>query len=184
MNAARSEAFIRAANDSDHNAIWEIIRPAIEEGTTYPVPRDMSKDEALVEFWFSRGHEVFVAVGEDGQVAGTYFLHPNERAGNPSVANCGYVTASWATGRGIGRLLCAHSVEQAKQRGFLGMQFNSVVSTNDRALKLFQSLGFKIVRTLPATFSHPTKGLVDTYVMYLGFEQELKETSQYASWQY
>ena len=62
--------------------------------------------------------------------------------------------------------MCLHSLERAKQRGFRAMQFNHVVSTNTRAVALWQSLGFEIVGTLPGAFRHPVHGYVDGYVMY------------------
>jgi ribosomal protein S18 acetylase RimI-like enzyme len=46
------------------------------------------------------------------------------------------------------------------------MQFNFVVSTNERAVRLWQSLGFEIVGRLPEAFRHPTEGFVDAFVMY------------------
>jgi ribosomal protein S18 acetylase RimI-like enzyme len=46
------------------------------------------------------------------------------------------------------------------------MQFNFVVSTNQRTVRLWQSCGFEIVGRLPRAFQHPTLGLVDAFVMY------------------
>jgi len=46
------------------------------------------------------------------------------------------------------------------------MQFNFVVSTNERAVRLWQSFGFEIVGRLPKAFEHPKLGFVDAYVMY------------------
>jgi ribosomal protein S18 acetylase RimI-like enzyme len=46
------------------------------------------------------------------------------------------------------------------------MQFNLVVSTNERAVRLWQSLGFAIVGRLPLAFHHPSQGDVDALVMY------------------
>ena len=46
------------------------------------------------------------------------------------------------------------------------MQFNFVVSTNDRAVTLWQSLGFTIVGRLPSAFLHPAKSYVDALIMY------------------
>jgi ribosomal protein S18 acetylase RimI-like enzyme len=76
------------------------------------------------------------------------------------------MTSAAATGRGVARQMCAHSLEQARSRGFRAMQFNFVVSTNTRAVKLWQSLGFAVVGTLPEAFDHPREGLVDALVMY------------------
>ena len=46
------------------------------------------------------------------------------------------------------------------------MQFNFVVGTNDRALRLWQSCGFATVGRLPKAFLHPALGYVDAFVMY------------------
>jgi ribosomal protein S18 acetylase RimI-like enzyme len=124
----------------------------------------MGRDEA-VAFWFSKGHEVVVAEGAGG-VVGTYFLRANQGGGGSHVANCGYVTATGATGKGVARAMCAHSLEQAHHRGFRAMQFNFVVSSNERALRLWKSFGFAIVGRLPEAFLHPTLGYTDAYVMY------------------
>lgn len=155
---------IRPAQLGDHDAIWAVLEPVICAGETYTLPRDLSREAALA-FWFSAEHEVFVA--EDRAVlVGTYFLRPNHGGGGSHVANCGYITASGATGKGVGRAMCAHSLQRAKARGFRAMQFNFVVSTNERAVRLWQSLGFEIVGRLPLAFLHPVHGYNDAYVMY------------------
>ncbi|HVM75817.1 MAG TPA: GNAT family N-acetyltransferase, partial [Candidatus Saccharimonadales bacterium] len=102
----------------------------------------------------------------DGVAVGTYFLRANQGGGGSHVANCGYVTVTKATGKGVARAMCAHSLEHAKKRGFRAMQFNFVVSTNERAVRLWKSFGFEVVGTLPGAFLHPTAGYVDAYVMY------------------
>ena len=38
---------IRAVRKEDHDAIWQILEPAIRAGDTYPLPRDMDKAEAI-----------------------------------------------------------------------------------------------------------------------------------------
>ena len=103
-------------------------------------------------------------------VLGTYFLKANQQGGGAHVANCGYVTAAAAQGRGIARAMCLHSLERAKERGFRAIQFNFVVSTNERAVKLWTSLGFEIVGRLPRAFQHPERGFVDALVMYRHLE--------------
>lgn len=154
---------IRFATDGDRDAIWAILEPMIRAGETYPLPRDMGREDALA-FWISLEKETFVSE-EDGRVLGTYFLRANQQGGGAHVANCGYVTAEAAQGRGIARAMCLHSLERAKERGFRAMQFNFVVSTNERAVKLWSSLGFEIVGRLPNVFEHPKLGFVDALVM-------------------
>lgn len=153
-----------ASPESDANSIWAILEPTIGAGDTYTFPIDMTRADALA-YWFASQHEVFVAE-ENAKVLGTYFLQPNQRGGGSHVANCGYITAHWATGRGVARAMCAHSLEHARARGFRAMQFNFVVSTNQRAVALWQSFGFEIVGRLPGAFRLPTQEFVDAFVMY------------------
>jgi len=157
---------IYLATDTDRDAIWAILEPMIRAGETYPLPRDMSREEALA-WWFSPEKEPFVWK-ENGAVLGTYFLKANQQGGGAHVANCGYVTAVAAQGRGIARAMCLHSLARAKERGFRAMQFNFVVGSNTRAVKLWSSLGFETVGRLPLVFEHPTLGFVDALVMYRG----------------
>jgi hypothetical protein len=46
------------------------------------------------------------------------------------------------------------------------MQFNFVISTNSRAVMLWQRCGFDVCGTLPGAFDHPTRGKVDALVMF------------------
>lgn len=155
---------IRAATAGDSEAIWKILEPAIRGGDTYTLPADMKREDALA-YWNSPGHEVFVAE-ENGEILGTYYLRANQKGGGAHVANCGYVTAPWAIGRGVARTMCQHSLERARARGFRAMQFNFVVCSNERAVRLWLSMGFEIVGRLPLAFMHPTLGPVDALVMY------------------
>src|SRR5215475_15374178 len=154
---------IRLASRDDRGAIWEILEPMIRAGETYTLPREMSKEEVLA-YWFSSEKETFVWE-ENGTILGTYFLKANQLGGGAHVANCGYVTSVAAQGRGIARAMCLHSLERAKERGFRAMQFNFVVSSNTRAVKLWSSLGFETVGRLPLVFEHPKLGFVDALVM-------------------
>jgi ribosomal protein S18 acetylase RimI-like enzyme len=160
----RTSVLIRSATDVDRDAVWRILEPTIRAGETYPVARDMTESDALA-YWFKPEHEVFVAE-QDEQVFGTYYLRANQQGGGAHVANCGYVTAPMARGRGIGRAMCEHSLARARARGFGAMQFNFVVSTNERAVRLWQECGFAAVGRLPKAFNHPRHGYVDALVMF------------------
>ena len=155
---------IRAASAGDSEWIWKILEPVIRGGDTYTLPENMSREDALA-YWNSPGHEVFVAE-ENKEILGTYYLRANQKGGGAHVANCGYMTAVWASGRGVARTMCQHSLQHAKERGFLAMQFNFVVSSNERAVQLWQSMGFEVVGRLPEAFKHTKLGLVDALVMY------------------
>ncbi len=154
---------IRPATPQDDDAIWTILEPVFRAGETYPIPRDIGRDAALA-YWQTPGHSVFVAE-ENGAVIGTYYLRANQKGGGGHVANCGYMTPQHAAGRGVARAMCEHSLRIAKERGFAAMQFNFVVATNERAVRLWQACGFEIVGRLPRVFAHPTLGMVDALAM-------------------
>ena len=153
---------IRPAVTADRSAIWQILEPVIRAGETYALPRDMD-EAAAVAYW--TGHMPYVAE-RDGDIVGTYYLRPNQAGPGGHVANAGYVTATHATGQGVARAMCQHSLSEARTHGFRAMQFNLVVSTNTRAIALWHDLGFATVGTLPGAFAHPTQGDVDALVMY------------------
>jgi ribosomal protein S18 acetylase RimI-like enzyme len=154
---------IRAATADDEAALWSILEPVIRAGETYPLPRDMSREAALA-YWRQPSHSVFVAE-QEGAVLGTYYLRANQTGGGAHVANCGYMSAQGASGRGVATAMCRHSLDEAKTRGFRAMQFNFVISSNTRAVGLWQHCGFEIVGRLPEAFEHPRLGFVDALVM-------------------
>ncbi len=159
-----SDLVIRPATPADAPAIWEIIGATIRAGETYALPRDLSEEAALA-YWLADDRETFVAEAA-GEVLGTYYIRANQAGGGAHVSNCGYMTAAAATGRGVARAMCAHSLDHARARGFRAMQFNFVVSTNTRAVQLWQTMGFEIVGRLPRAFDHPSRGFVDALVLY------------------
>jgi ribosomal protein S18 acetylase RimI-like enzyme len=155
---------IRPAVAEDYYAIWGILEPVIRAGETYALPREMSEADALA-YWTAPEKRVFVAEDE-GDVVGTYYLRANQQGPGSHVANCGYVTAGWAAGRGVARAMCEDSLRRAAQNGFLAMQFNFVASSNLRAVRLWENFGFEIVGRLPGAFAHPKLGFVDALVMF------------------
>ena len=155
---------IRPAHAEDNAAIWAIIGPTIWAGETYALDPLLSEDDALA-YWLRADRETFV-VEDEGAILGTYYIRQNQAGGGRHVSNCGYMTSAAATGRGVAGRMCEHSLDYARSRGFTAMQFNFVVSTNDRAVRLWQKLGFEIVGRLPLAFEHPSHGYVDALVMF------------------
>jgi L-amino acid N-acyltransferase YncA len=152
------------ATNAHCEAIWEIFQQVIAAGDTYVFEQETSREDAL-QYWFSDHHRTFVLI-EDGRVVGTYILKENQPGRGSHVANASYMASSDARGKGVGSLMCRHSLEEAKRLGFTAMQFNMVVSTNEAAISLWKKHGFRIVGTLPKVFRHATHGLVDAYVMH------------------
>ena len=159
-----ADLHIRPATPADADAVWAIIGPTIRAGETYALPCDMTEAAALA-YWLGEDRETFVAEA-GGEILGTYYIRANQAGGGAHVCNCGYMTAAAAAGRGVARAMCAHSLDHARGAGFRAMQFNFVISTNERAVRLWQALGFDIVGRLPGAFDHPTAGEVDALVLY------------------
>jgi GNAT superfamily N-acetyltransferase len=124
----------------------------------------MTRQDAL-SYWLAPSNEVFVAE-ERETILGTYWLRANAAGGGAHVANAAFMVSPSATGGGIAQALCEHSLERARSRGFSAMQFNFVVTTNERAVRLWQHAGFVVVGRLPKAFQHPSLGLVDALVMH------------------
>lgn len=154
---------IRPITGADFDQVWPIIRDVVQAQETYAFDPDMDRETAW-NLWVELPRATYVAE-EDGQILGTYYIKPNAAGPGDHVCNCGYMTSPAARGRGIAGKLCAHSLQVAKEMGFLSMQYNSVVSANEVAVALWKKQGFEIVGTLPKAYRHKTLGLVDCYVM-------------------
>jgi GNAT superfamily N-acetyltransferase len=155
---------IRAFRDSDWADVWPLLRATFAAGDTYTFAPDSSEAE-IRPIWVDLPTATFVAV-DDGKLLGTYFIKPNQPGLGSHVCNCGYVVAPEFQGRGIAAAMCEHSQRFARERGFRAMQFNFVVATNERAVRLWERLGFEVIGRLPAAFRHRVLGYVDALVMY------------------
>jgi L-amino acid N-acyltransferase YncA len=158
------EIQIRPAAAADFDAMWSIFEEILAAGDKYPF--DDSSREACLAYWFGPGVLTWVAVLNTGRLLGMYRLVPNQADRGAHVANASYMVSPDAQGIGVGKMLGQHSLEQARQEGYLAMQFNYVVSTNVAAVVLWKQLGFSVVGTLPKAYRHQKLGYVDVYVMY------------------
>jgi L-amino acid N-acyltransferase YncA len=155
---------IRPASAADVEAIWQIFKAVVAGGDTYVFAPDTPRQVALEYFLGANVHSWVAEV--DGVVVGMYKLIPNRRDLGSHVANASFMVAPSAHGRGIGRAMGEHCLNEARRAGYQAMQFNFVVSTNKGAVHLWQKLGFTILATQPKAFSHSTLGYVDAYVMH------------------
>ena len=155
---------IRSFREGDAEAIWLMLQPVLRSADVYALPAHWDREQAL-GYWLAPAHEVFLA-DDDGRIVGSYYLRANQQGGGAHVANCGYLTAVAERGRGVARAMCAHSLDRARERGFRAMQFNFVVSSNERAVRLWESFGFAIVGRLPDAFRHPQLGYVEALIMF------------------
>lgn len=156
---------IRQARPEDWPGIWALMEPILRAGETYCWDTALTEEQAR-PLWLEPAPSVVFVAERDGGIAGTALLHPN-RAGNGShVANASFMTAARFSGQGVARALARHVLAEAAGSGYLAMQFNAVVATNTRAVQLWQSLGFRILATVPEAFRHPARGLTGLHIMH------------------
>ncbi len=154
----------------DYDQVWDIFTNVISTGDTYVFDPNTPKD-MLHKNWFADYMDTFVAINDEGQIVGTYIIKPNQIDLGDHIANCSYMVNPECHGKGVGKLLCEYSIQFAKEKGYLAIQFNIVVSTNTAAVELWKKYGFEIIGTTPKGFRHKKLGFVDTYIMY----RDLKE---------
>ncbi|KAB2347410.1 GNAT family N-acetyltransferase [Actinomadura rudentiformis] len=157
---------IREAKAVDWPAIWPFLREIVAAGDTFTWPRDIGEERAR-SFWMKEppGRTV-VAVDSEGAVLGTANMNPNHMGPASHIASASFMVAPEHAGRGVGRALGEHVMDWARAEGYRAMQFNAVVETNERAVRLWRSLGMEVVATLKEGFCHPTKGYVGLHIMY------------------
>jgi GNAT superfamily N-acetyltransferase len=159
---------LRLADHSDHDALWRIIEPTIRAGETWALPREWTRGEALAH-WLAPAHEVWVADRGDERVrdvVGTFFLRPAQLGPGSHVGNAGYMVRPDAWGTGVAGAMCDRSIARATELGFSAIQFNFVVSTNARAVALWERKGFRIIGRSPGAYIHATLGAVDALMMH------------------
>lgn len=156
---------VRKFEENDWHAVWPMLRATFEAGETYVFPSDIGEADAH-RAWVEVPAVTNVAVAEEGRIVGTYYLKPNQPGRGAHVCNCGYVVDPAVQGNGIAAAMCEHSQRLAVKMGFRAMQFNLVVASNERAVRLWRHLGFAVAGTLPGAYNHRHLGYVDALVMY------------------
>jgi ribosomal protein S18 acetylase RimI-like enzyme len=155
---------VRKAVESDKPAVWQIIKAVIAGGDTYVFDPETPEDE-MIAYWFSSEKHVYSAE-ENGDVLGTYWLKANQPGLGSHVANGAYMVSPKAKGKGIGRKMAEHSIEEGRRLGFYSIQFNFVVKSNETAVRLWKSVGFEVIGEIPDAFDHKQNGLTNAYIMY------------------
>ncbi len=151
----------------DEFPLMEPIFRATIAAQEYLTPDVDSSEEICKSYLFGDKPEGEVwVVEESGKVLGGYYQRSNHHGLGSHITNCGYFVSPDARGKGLGRKLGEHSIARAREKGYRAIQFNFVVSTNTVAVKLWQSLGFDIIATIPQGYHRKREEYVDAYVMF------------------
>ena len=159
---------VREYQDSDWPGVWPIIEHVVRAGDTFPYPTDLGEQDAR-PLWLDNGARgrATVAVDGGGAVLGTAKMGPNRPGPGSHVATASYMVGHGARGRGVGRALVEDSLAWARDAGFAAMQFNAVVDENVGAVRLYESLGFTVVGTVPEAHELPDGRRVGLHVMHV-----------------
>jgi L-amino acid N-acyltransferase YncA len=155
---------IREATAEDWPRIWPFWHRIVAAAETYAWDPDTSEEDARV-LWMNPAKRVYVVEDETGAVVASAYVTPNYGGPAAHVANAGFMVDPDHAGRGHGRALAEHILAAARSDGYDAMVFNAVVETNP-AVKLWLSLGFTILGTVPEAFEHPRHGRVGLHVMH------------------
>jgi GNAT superfamily N-acetyltransferase len=156
---------IRRAADEDWPLIYPFYASIMAEGKTYPFPERQSLEEAR-PWWMEEPPAQTVVAVSDGFIVGSAKMGPNRPGRGAHVATASFLVDPARQGQGTGRALGEHVLNWCRSSGFASIQFNAVVETNAPAVHLWQSLGFQIIGTVPASFDHPDHGLVGLHIMF------------------
>lgn len=155
---------IREAAADDWPRIWPFWHRIVAAGETYTWDPATSEEQARA-LWMAPGKRVYVVEDETGAVVGSAYVTPNYGGPAARVANAGFMVDPDHAGRGVGRALADHVLATAKADGYRAMVFNAVVETNP-AVRLWTSLGFTVLGTVPDAYEHPRHGRVGLHIMY------------------
>ncbi|MER6240708.1 GNAT family N-acetyltransferase [Streptomyces clavifer] len=157
---------IREATPEDWPAVWPFFQGIVTAGETFTYPLELGEDDARGWWLVPAPSRAVVAVDDAGTVLGTAKMNRNHMGNGSHIASASYMVDPQHAGRGVGRALCEYTVEWARATGYRAMQFNAVVETNIHAVRLYRSLGFEVIGTLPEGFKHPTEGYVGLHIMH------------------
>jgi GNAT superfamily N-acetyltransferase len=157
---------IRPAADEDWPLIYPFFSAIVADGETYAYPESLTQDEAG-RLWMQRPPVQTVVAIENRALLGSATMGPNRPGRGSHIATGSFMIDPAHQGRGVGRALGEYLVEWCRAGGYHGIQFNAVVETNQVAVRLWQSLGFQILATVPEAFDSRAHGLVGLHVMYL-----------------
>ncbi|OLS40600.1 GNAT family N-acetyltransferase [Bacillus sp. MRMR6] len=141
---------IRASNETDEKFLWEMLYQAIYVPEGEPRPsKDMLKDPEIsksLKDWGRKGDAALIATSGESPVGAVWvrlFDETNKTYGfvDTQTPLLGMALLPEYRGEGIGTALLEEMLTLTKESGF--EQVSLSVDPNNRALRLYERLGFK-----------------------------------------
>lgn len=155
----------RPATGADWPLIWPFWHRIVAAADTYCYDPAMGSDDGRL-LWFGTPPDQVWLVAAGETVLGSYRLGPNKAGPGAHIGSASYMVDDVARGRGVGRAMVLHSLDQARAAGYRGIQFNAVAASNEYAVRLYLELGFTVIGTVPGGFAHPRLGFVDLLILF------------------
>ncbi|MDD3164697.1 MAG: GNAT family N-acetyltransferase [Oscillospiraceae bacterium] len=143
------DLIVRRAEPGDLAELIRIWNEVVEAGRAFPQtqPLDMETGRAFFD------SQSWCAVADcDDEIVGLYILHPNNVGRCGHIGNASYAVDSRKRGLHVGEALVRDCIARAGKVGFRVLQFNAVVVSNARALRLYKKLGFQQLGVIPGGF--------------------------------
>jgi ribosomal protein S18 acetylase RimI-like enzyme len=173
---------IKPVNDKeDAREFQRFINTLTREGTYLLVDKPVTLKEE--KQWLKtqiqaqrKGEQIYLKALVNGHLIGDCFAKPGFGRNRGNI-NLGIAIAKNWRGKGVGRILLEELIVCSEQKWHPKNIYLHVVSSNQRAKRLYESLGFNIIARLPEWFEYNTKYL-DEYILILDkkrFQQEKKK---------
>lgn len=154
----------RTYKKEDIELLKDTWNDILADGNAFPGDKLYEKEEFEKML---KGQSAVTCILVEDKIAGYYILHPNNIGRCSHVANASYSMSKEFRGKKLAEPLVRKSVQQAKELGFKGMQFNAVVADNIPAIHTYKKIGFKVVGTIPKGYHLKNDEYSDMHIMYL-----------------
>lgn len=156
----------KAYQEKDIPLMQQIWNEILQEGLSFPGDT-LYEEEEFTKMLLEQSGVTCLFV--DDQLAGYYILHPNNIGRCSHIANASYAIQKDYRGKKLAEPLVRNSLEEAKRLGFMGMQYNAVVTSNVAAIHTYQKIGFQIIGTIPKGYRLKNGDYSDMYIMFFPF---------------
>ncbi len=154
----------RTYQKEDIELLKDIWNDILVDGDAFPGEKlyEIKEFEKMME-----EQSAVTCILANNKVAGYYVLHPNHIGRCSHIANASFAISKEFRGKKLAEPLVKKSIQQAKELGFSGMQFNAVMVGNIAAIHTYQKIGFEIIGTIPKGYRLKNGKYSDMHIMYL-----------------